>query len=237
MKAPLLPLLLATALPASAAFIIETNGQLGNANFAFTGDGNAVSLSNASTGNLPAFTDSPQTFFTLGHVFGGNGATFDQYTFTYSPASDPDNVSFSAGTLFNSRGALDDLTSTGILGGGPGIYNVYRIHPANPGTTSGNTTTYDVLVNGGLTLTETIDQNPADFSTGSNVGRWELIGSVPLSDAGDTVTVTMTPNGNPVGFVSMRASGIMFEYVGPVPEPGTGLLAALGLVVLARRRR
>ena len=240
MKTPFASLLIlagSAALSAQAAFIIETNGTLGSSNFAFTGDGTSASPSTSSEGLLPAFTDTPQTFFTLGHVFGGNGVTFDQYTFSYSPSADPDNATFAPNTLFNSRGSLADLTSSGLSGGTAGFYNVYRLHQANPGTTAGNTTTYEILVNGSSVLSETIDQNPADFATGRNVGRWELIGNVPLANATDTVSVTMTPNGNPIGFVSMRASGVMFEYVAPIPEPSTSLLATLALVLLARRRR
>ena len=82
-----------------------------------------------------------------------------------------------------------------------------------------------------------IHQNLVDLASGTGVGRWELLGSVSLFNATDTVEVTMTPTPNAAGFVSMRASGIMFEYVAPIPEPGTAALLGLGgLVVIFRRR-
>ena len=58
-----------------------------------------------------------------------------------------------------------------------------------------------------------------------------------IHEATDTVTVTMTPESST--FVSMRASGIMFEYAIPEPSFTVGLaaLACLALVALRRRMR
>jgi hypothetical protein len=222
--------LLATA-DLRAAFIIATNGSLGAGNYAYTGPGGtAATNSTASAGNLPATTDSPPTFFTLAHVYGGNGTT-DEYTFTYTPANNPDNTPFAANTVFNLQ---QNLRSTGLAGGTGGIYHVYRLHPANPNVSGGNTI-YRLFLNGGLQATEIIDQNAANFAAGQNVGRWERIGSVAAPDASNILTVTMTPTNST--FVSMRASGIMFEYAGPIPEPATGTLLGLGACVWLRRRR
>jgi hypothetical protein len=222
-------LLAAADLP--AAFIIATNGSLGAGNYAYTGPGGtAASTGTASAGNLPATTDVPPTFFTLAHIYGGNGTT-DEYTFTYSPALDSDNTTFGANTVFN---LPQNLRSTGLDGGTGGFYNVYRLHPANPGVSGGNTT-YRVFVNGGLEITEVINQNLADLGTGQNIGRWERIGSVAVPNASDILSVKMTPDSST--FVSMRASGIMFEYTGPIPEPAAGALLGLGVWVFLRRRR
>jgi uncharacterized protein (TIGR03382 family) len=219
-----------------AAFIIEASDatvRLGAGNFAYTGSVGVPSYSTASAGQLPATTDATPTFFTLRHAYGGSG-TVDQYSFTYSPALHADNFTVAPGTLYNSLGANPDLVATGLNGGVAGIYNVYRIHPGNPNVTGGNTT-YQVSVNSTVFLTEAIDQNAADLANGKNIGRWELIGSVAVPNATDTVTVTMTPTSST--FVSMRASGMMFEYVAPIPEPGSAAFLALAAASLLRRRR
>lgn len=219
-----------------AAFIIATDGSLGAGNYAYTGPGGtAASAGIASAGQLPATTDVPATFFTLNHVYGGNGTT-DEYTFSYKPSDDGNNTDFAAGTLYNSLGTDPDLVSSGLDGGTAGFYNIYRIHPGDPGV-SGGLTTYQVFVNG-LELAglgQSIDQNAADLATGANIGRWELIGSVGVPNATDLVTVTMTPDSST--FVSMRASGIMFEYVAPIPEPGSVALIGIGGLALLYRRR
>lgn len=231
--------LFSTAAFSDAAFIIEASDAptYGAGHFTYTGaGGTTASFSTTSAGNLPATTDAVSTFFTLRHAYGGNG-TADQYTFTYTPSVDANNITFAAGTLYNSLGANPDLVSSGLAGGAAGIYNVYQIHPANPGVTAGNSTIYDVLVNGSLAITQTINQNLVDLASGKGVGRWELIGSVSLLNATDTVQVAMTPTPNAAGFVSMRASGIMFEYVAPIPEPGSVVLLCLGAMAFCGRRR
>ena len=231
--------LFGTAASVNAAFIIEASDTptYGAGHFSYTGaGGTAASFSNASAGNLPATTDAVPTFFTLRHAYGGNG-TADEYTFTYTPSVDTNNINFAAGTLYNSRGVNPDLVSSGLAGGTAGIYNIYQIHPANPGVTAGNSTIYDVLVNGSLAITQTINQNLVDSASGTGVGRWELIGSVSLFNATDTIEVTMTPTPNAAGFVSMRASGIMFEYVAQIPEPGSIALLCLGAMAFCGRHR
>ncbi|HSP42976.1 MAG TPA: hypothetical protein VLO11_08900, partial [Luteolibacter sp.] len=173
-----------------AAFIIEASNEidaLGFGNFAYTGAGGTVaSYSDTSVGNLPAYTDIPQTFFTLRHAFGGNGTT-DQYTFTYTPALHADNFTVAPGTLYNSMGVNPNLTATGLTGGTAGIYNVYRIHP-NTTNVSGGNTTYQVAVGASVQLTEVINQNYSSelAALGKNIGRWELIGSVSVANATDT---------------------------------------------------
>ena len=217
---------------ASAAYIIEASdagGRLGEGHFTYTGaGGTAASYSTASGGQLPASSDVPSTFFTLRHAFGGNGTT-DEYSFTYTPLSDDDNTVFAENTSFN---LPQNLRSSGLSGGEAGTYNVYRIHPSTDNV-SGGTTTYQLFVNGGLEATEGIDQNAANLATGENIGRWELLGSVDLLNNTDTVTVTMTPDTS--SFVSMRASGIMFERV--IPEPAVLAMVGIGSALMWVRRR
>ncbi|MDF7826330.1 PEP-CTERM sorting domain-containing protein [Pontiellaceae bacterium B12227] len=225
-------IILLTAQTTLAAYIIEASdaaGRLGEGNFAYTGaGGTAASYSTASAGQLPATTDPTPTFFSLRHAWGGNG-TADEYTFTYSPLTDGDNTAFAENTIFN---LPQNLRSTGLSGGDAGTYNVYRIHPGTPGV-SGGLTTYSLFVNGALKTSESIDQNAANLTSGENIGRWELIGSVDLLNNTDTVTVTMTPDTST--YVSMRASGIMFEYV--IPEPSVVALLGIGSVLMLIRRR
>jgi len=218
----------------SAAYIIEASdagGRLGEGHFTYTGTGGtAASYSTASGGQLPASSDVPSTFFTLRHAFGGNGTT-DEYSFTYTPLSDDDNTVFAENTSFN---LPQNLRSSGLSGGEAGTYNVYRIHPSTDNV-SGGTTTYRVSVNGDLKVSEGIDQNAANLTTGENIGRWELIGSVDLLSNTDTVTVTMTPENST--YVSMRASGIMLEYVAPIPEPTVLAIMGIGSALILVRRR
>ncbi|VGO17558.1 hypothetical protein PDESU_06155 [Pontiella desulfatans] len=218
----------------NAAYIIEasdTVGRLGEGNFSYTGTGGtSASYSDASAGTLPATTDPTPTFFSLRHAFGGNG-TADEYTFTYSPLTDGDNKVFASNTVYN---LPQNLRSTGLSGGNAGTYNVYRIHPQT-GNVSGGLTTYQMLVNGSLEGSEAINQNADNLVAGENIGRWELLGSVDLLNATDTVTVTMTPESS--SYTSMRASGIMFEYVSPIPEPSVVALLGIGSLLIWVRRR
>ncbi len=83
------------------------------------------------------------------------------------------------------------------------------------------------------------DTDPgAAFVGGANSMWLRIATNVPLT-AGTTYTVTQTSN-NPADFVSQRAHGVMWEYVGPIiPEPTTLSLAGLGLLglVAAGRRK
>lgn len=224
---------------ADAAYVIEASDEgdaLGLGHFTYTGTAGTAQYSNASGGQLPSTTDPTPTFFTLRHTWGGTSLVNDEYTFTYTPGTDGDNTVFAPGTSYN---LPQSLSSTGLVGGAAGYYNIYRIAPGNPSVTAGNSAIYNVFLNGlpQLPLTQTVDQNAANLVTGENVGRWELIGNVGLASATDTVIVTMTPTPNPTGYTSMRASGIMFEYVAPIPEPSLATLLGLGALVLIGRRR
>ena len=109
----------AIAASASAAFIVEPGtGGLAQANYSYTGDGTAASVSGTPTAALGTIaTDS---------IYGGNGATFDQYTSTYTPGTDADNFTPAAGTDLGNG----DL-ATGVTGGDSALYNVYFTAPSS----------------------------------------------------------------------------------------------------------
>ena len=74
----------------------------------------------------------------------------------------------------------------------------------------------------------------APYTGGAN-NRWLKIASVPLT-AGNTYTVTVSSNVD--SFVSQRAHGVMWEYVGPsIPEPASIVLSGAALVSLLGVRR
>ena len=50
-----------------------------------------------------------------------------------------------------------------------------------------------------------------------------------------SVIITMTPENST--YVSMRASGIMLEYVAPIPEPTVLAIMGIGSALILARRR
>jgi len=199
-------------------------------NFSF--GGNTTTASSSIAGSAVGLTGGDS-------LFGGDapsGTTTpdpDTYVYTYSPASDADNFGPAAGTLLNSQG--DVVTA---LAGGSGTYAAYAAWPMT--TNVSNTPTNFVLDDGtGEIATFSIDQNTTD-------GSWVKLFEFELDPSKTyTVTQTNTPAFTPGvpgfsddnytnGFVSMRASGVLFQ---PVPEPAAAAMLLLGLVGGACRRR
>lgn len=212
---------LALTLPGHGAFVIEIDidgaddGPITySPNFSFGGDTTTAPTSSASTAVGLIGADS---------IFGGDGVDFlDTYQYTYMPVTigmDADNTPLAAGTLLNS---LDDVAS-GLTAGLSGLYAVYAAWPQTDNVSGGNTL-FEMAHDGGM-LSASIDQNALS-------NQWIPLGTVSLTE-GNSYTLVQTAGSNT--FVSMRASGVMFDRI---PEPGsTALLgAALGLLALRRRR-
>ncbi len=235
MKTPFLPVLALAAtafLGASqAAFIVEAHSSgLANGNFAFGGDTTTASASTPSAAVGLAGTNS---------IFGGNGSTTDTYVFSYTPGTNADNFSPAAGSLLGSTTGFGTETATGIVGGGSGLYNVYW---TSPSTTNVNVAGARMTItgDGAPIIIDPLDGNdggtgadadPGPAFVGGGNNAWYLLGTVQLT-AGNTYTVTQ--ESNVASFVSMRAHAVMWEAI---PEPSSGLLALLGGLGFAARRR
>lgn len=204
---------------ARAGFVIEidTDGLddgnlVFNPKFSFGGDTTSASQSVTT----PAFG------LTGGDsIFGGNGvAEPDTYLYRYTPGTDGDNLAIPNGTDLGG-GNL----SLGLTAGGAALYNVYATWPISSNV-SGGPTNFSLSDGVNTLFTVSLDQN----GTG---GSWVYLGTAAL-DPAKTYTLAQTASQNT--FVSMRASGALFDVAGPIPEPASvGLLAAAGLIALRRR--
>jgi hypothetical protein len=234
-----------------AAFIVEADNvaPAGKANDHFSavpanGFGLSSGFSTAAglIGNQSAFGNP------------ANSTGPDLYTFRYTPGPDADNTVFAAAAVLGNSQATDadgagailptytnvNQLATGLTGGASGLYNVYFTVPSSTNVNAAGaliTVNSDappvelspVDGNNGGTGPDTTDPLSGPWVGGAN-NMWLKIATVPLT-AGTTYTVTIRANANPPDFVSQRAHGVMWEYVGPIiPEPGTFVLGGLGLV-------
>lgn len=207
-----------------AAFIVEssTGGKAFSTNFS----GNSPSHS-TTTGSAVGLTAG------IGSVFGGAGTNAstdpDKYVLSYKPGTNADNTVLSAGTALG-NGNL----ATGLTGGVTGMYNVYITWPAS--TNVDGTGCKLVITSDGSPVTlNSVNMNTGGTGTPGANNAWYKIASDVTLTAGNTYTVTQTANS--ISSTSMRNSGVMWEYVGPVPEPASlSLLACAALPFLSRRR-
>ncbi len=201
-----------------AAFMIEAYSDgLASDHFAFTGDGTAVSWSSTPS-SAYGVTASKS-------AFGGNGATYDEYTYSYTPGVDIDNIAIAVGTDLG-NGNL----ASGLPGGGSGKYNVYITWPASTGVSSLSTIT--VTNDGAPVVLTSVDMNTGGTGTpGGNNGWLKIASEIPLT-AG--LTYTIVQRADSPTYVSQRSHGVLFEAV---PEPATISLFTLGGLGLLRRRR
>ena len=230
-----LALVVATSQSAWAAFVVETRaGGKAFTNFGFGGD---TTMASASTATSAAVGGTPA----IGSVFGGDGTVSDTYVFRYTPGPDADNTAFTPGAVLGSTTGFPGQgnLASGLTGGVSGTYRVYFTTPESTNVavpSSDFTITQDgapivlndVNLNNGGTGADT---DPGTAFVGGANNAWWLLGTVELT-AGTTYTVTQNSNG--IGFVSQRASGVMWELV---PEPGAASLLVLGGMVAAMRRR
>lgn len=202
-----------------------------NPNFSFGGDTTAASESTPSAAIGLPLHDS---------IFGGNGSAFpDTYVMSYTPGVDADNFFPAAGSLLGSTTGFGTEVSSGVVGGGSGLYNVYITVPDSTNVNAAGSIA-TITGDGAPVVTGPLDLNSggtgADLDAGPGfVGgannAWLLVGTVPLT-AGNTYTLTLEANVN--SFVSQRLAGVMWEAV---PEPATVTLLAFGTIALIRRRR
>jgi hypothetical protein len=228
---------------AHAAFLIEidTDGSITgdfdvdpstitfSPNFSFGGD--TTSASDSVTSAAIGLTGGDS-------LFSGNGALQpDTYVYTYTPAVHGDNHVFAAGTALNDNGHV----ASGLTAGGSALYIVYATWPRTANVTGG-ATRYALTGGGGTVFSVDIDQNTVqDNSIGVVVpplgggGEWVLLGSAML-DAGTAYTLTQSVTvAN--SFVSMRASGVLFDVAVPEPTTLATMFVAMTLAALCGRHR
>lgn len=215
------------AATAQAAFMVEIDtdglddGTLTyNSNFDFGGDTTTASQSAAATTVGLTGGDS---------IFGGDGINDpDTYVYYYTPGDDGDNLALAAGTALNNDGDF----ASGLPAGVTGTYDIYATWPITSNV-SGGPTRYTLSDGVSTLFTVDVDQNTIQDGEGDGAGNeWIYLGT-GLLETGKRYSLTQEAIGGNT-FVSMRASGVLFERI---PEPSSVLLLTLAGLGLIRRGR
>ena len=222
---------------AQAAFVIEahTSGKANATSFSFGGGQTTTGASVPSAAVGLTASNS---------IFGGDGNP-DTYVFSYTPGVDVDNTVFAPGAVLGSVTGFpgEGNVASGLTGGVAGLYNVYFTTPESTNVHADGSRFVITQDGAPIDLMTVVlnntgtgpDTDPgAPFVGGAN-NAWFKLGTVSLTP-GMTYTVTQSANSGST-FVSQRAHAVMFEAI---PEPGTLLLAsvaAIGLLLLRRRRK
>lgn len=211
-----------------AAFMVEPSGRASNH---FSYPSNVTPRFSTPAGSAPGITATTHAW--------GNSQTGvpDVYTFSYTPGVDADNWDVPTYTYFG-----NGLSTTDLVGGQTGYYNVYITWPSTLNVTS----LVDITVtnDGADVVYSQVNQNdggtnwiaqqwvPAGTTLYGANNKWLKLADQVLLTAGNTYTVTQVSQAST--YVSMRASGVMWEFV-RVPEPATLVLLSLGGLLLRKR--
>jgi hypothetical protein len=225
---------------AEAAFIVEahSSGKANATNFSFGGDTTTASTSTAFSAAVGLSG--------TGSIFGGNGANVDTYVFSYTPGVNVDNTVFAPGTILGSTSGFpgEGNVATGLVGGLPGLYNVYFTAPESTNV-SLNGSDFLITQDGAPIDLQNVnlnnsgtgaDTNPGTGFVGGANNAWHKLGAVMLTPG---MTYRVTEASNDATFVSQRASGVMWELAVPEPTSAAYLSSILlvGLVVCGWRLR
>ncbi|MBE0536642.1 MAG: hypothetical protein IH624_13330 [Phycisphaerae bacterium] len=195
----LLALMAILAAGAQAAFLVEAHDS-GVASDNFDGTTTRQSIPSKAPG-LSIWGTATSSVF-------GASDTDNDWTYFYTPLIDADNFLSAAGF---------DLTnghvSSGLVGGLPGLYNVYITWPPsdNPPVEGCNIT---VTSDGDDNLIEAVNQRTGGTGTPGGNSGWYKIGDRVHLTTGRTYTVNQVAN-VPGNFPSMRSHGVLWELVEP----------------------